>query len=59
MISYELYCKIRLLHGERGLSFAQIARELHLDPRDGKVQNDAEAMKMWGRTYEKGWAPHL
>ena len=32
MISYELYCKIRLLHGERGLSFAQIARELHLDP---------------------------
>ena len=32
MISYELYCEIRLLHGERGLSFAQIARELRLDP---------------------------
>ena len=37
----------------------EVNRELHLDPRDGKVQNDAEAMKMWGRTYEKGWAPHL
>ena len=31
MISYELYCQIRLLHQERGLNFAQIARELHLD----------------------------
>jgi transposase len=28
--SYELYCQIRLLHQERGLNFAQIARELHL-----------------------------
>ena len=31
MISYELYCQIRLLDRERGLNFAQIARELHLD----------------------------
>jgi transposase len=31
VISYELYCQIRLLYRERGLSFAQIARELHLD----------------------------
>jgi transposase len=31
MISYELYCQIRLLHQERGLNFAQIARELNLD----------------------------
>jgi predicted dehydrogenase len=37
----------------------EVNRELHLDPRDGKVHNDAEAMKMWGRTYERGWAPHL
>lgn len=37
----------------------EVNRELHLDTRDGKVQNDAEAMKMWGREYEKGWAPHL
>ena len=31
MIPYELYCQIRLLHQQRGLTFAQIARELHLD----------------------------
>jgi hypothetical protein len=34
-------------------------RVLNLDPTDGKVQNDAAAMKLWGREYEKGWAPHL
>jgi predicted dehydrogenase len=34
-------------------------RELHLDSTDGKIQHDAEAMKLWGREYEKGWAPHL
>lgn len=37
----------------------EVNRALHLDTRDGKVQNDPEAMKMWGREYEKGWAPHL
>jgi len=31
VISYELYCQIRSLHQERGLNFAQIARELDLD----------------------------
>jgi transposase len=31
VISYELYSQIRLLHQERGLNFAQIARELNLD----------------------------
>jgi predicted dehydrogenase len=37
----------------------EVNRELHLDTADGKIRNDAEAMKMWGREYEKGWAPHL
>ena len=37
----------------------EVNRELHLDTADGKIRNDAEAMKMWGRTYESGWAPHL
>jgi predicted dehydrogenase len=37
----------------------EVKRELHLDTGDGKIQNDAEAMKMWGRQYENGWAPHL
>ncbi len=32
MIDYETYSKIRLYHGERGLNFAQIARELSIDP---------------------------
>jgi len=36
-----------------------VSRELRLDPADGKIQNDHEAMKMWGREYEKGWAPKL
>ena len=36
-----------------------VNRELRLDPADGKIQNDREAMKMWGREYEKGWAPKL
>jgi hypothetical protein len=37
----------------------EVNRELHLDSSDGKVLHDAEAMKMWDREYEKGWAPHL
>jgi predicted dehydrogenase len=37
----------------------EVNRELHLDPKDGRIQNDPEAMKMWGREYEKGWAPHV
>jgi predicted dehydrogenase len=34
-------------------------RELQLDASNGHIQNNEEAMKMWGRTYEKGWEPHL
>jgi predicted dehydrogenase len=34
-------------------------RNLELDPADGKIRNDTQAMKGWGRDYEKGWAPHL
>ncbi|MGD0733415.1 MAG: Gfo/Idh/MocA family oxidoreductase [Terracidiphilus sp.] len=37
----------------------EVNRELRLHPADGKILNDPEAMKMWGREYEKGWAPHL
>ena len=36
-----------------------VNRELHLDPKNGHIQGDPEAMKMWGREYEKGWAPRL
>jgi predicted dehydrogenase len=34
-------------------------RELHVDAKNGRIQNDAEAMKMWGREYEKGWEPRV
>jgi predicted dehydrogenase len=37
----------------------EVNRELQLDTKDGKIQNDPQAMKMWGREYEKGWAPHI
>jgi len=37
----------------------ELNRELALDTTDGKIQHDVEAMKMWGREYENGWAPHL
>jgi len=37
----------------------EVQRELHLDPQDGHIQDDPEAANLWGREYEKGWAPHL
>ncbi len=36
-----------------------VHRELNLDPSDGKIKNDAEAMKFWNREYEKGWEPRI
>jgi hypothetical protein len=37
----------------------EVKRELRLDPKDGRIQGDAEAMRLWGREYEKGWEPHV
>jgi len=37
----------------------EVNRELCLDTKNGKIMDDAQAMKFWGREYEKGWAPHL
>jgi predicted dehydrogenase len=37
----------------------EVNRELHLDSKDGRIKNDAEAMAMWDREYEPGWAPHI
>jgi predicted dehydrogenase len=34
-------------------------RVLNLDPSNGHIKNDPEAMKQWDRTYEKGWEPHI
>ena len=32
-----------------------VRRDLKLDTKTGHILNDAEAMKMWAREYEKGW----
>ncbi len=32
-------------------------KTLHTDPTNGHILNDEEAMKLWSREYEKGWAP--
>jgi hypothetical protein len=37
----------------------EVKRELTLEKRDGRVQGDPEAMKMWARDYENGWAPRI
>jgi predicted dehydrogenase len=37
----------------------EVNRELELDTSDGRVLRDPEAMKMWGREYESGWAPSI
>ena len=34
-------------------------RTLALDTADARILNDPAAMKLWGRDYEHGWAPHL
>ena len=36
-----------------------VNRELHLDPKDGRIQDDPEAMRMWSREYQPGWEPHV
>jgi predicted dehydrogenase len=37
----------------------EVQRVLHLDAKSGMILGDPEAMKMWGREYEQGWAPHV
>jgi predicted dehydrogenase len=32
-------------------------RLLHIDPANGHIASDAQAQKLWGRDYEKGWEP--
>ena len=37
----------------------EVNRELQVDPANGRIEGDGEAMKGWGRDYEPGWAPHV
>jgi predicted dehydrogenase len=34
-------------------------RQLDLDPGNGHIKNDAEAMKLWQREYAPGWEPKV
>ena len=33
----------------------RVGRSLDINPSDGHILNDREAMKLWSRQYEKGW----
>ena len=32
---------------------------LEVDPKTGRIQNNSQALKLWGRTYSKGWKPKV
>jgi predicted dehydrogenase len=34
-------------------------RALKIDPSNGRILNDKDAMKLWSREYEKGWEPKI
>ena len=36
-----------------------VGRSLNLDPRNGRIIGDSEAMSMWSRSYEPGWEPRI
>ncbi len=36
-----------------------VNRDLNLDPTDGHILNDEEAMALWDREYEPGWEPRI
>ncbi len=35
----------------------QTGRKLRIDPRTGHIAGDADAMRLWSRTYAPGWQP--
>lgn len=37
----------------------EVNHELKLDPANGHILNDPQAMKLWTRDYEKGWEPRI
>lgn len=37
----------------------RMGRTLSIDQANGHIKNDAAAMKLWGREYEKGWEPKV
>lgn len=60
----ELHCPIE--EGHKSVTLLHLGniawrtgRELHCDSSNGHILNDAEAMKLWKRTYEPGWEPKV
>jgi predicted dehydrogenase len=37
----------------------RLGRAVHFDPAARKITGDAEALKLWGRDYRKGWEPKV
>ena len=37
----------------------EMQRELKINPADAHILDDRDAMKLWTRKYEPGWAPHI
>jgi predicted dehydrogenase len=37
----------------------RVQRDLRCDPRNGHIQDDRAAMKLWRREYEPGWEPKV
>ncbi len=37
----------------------RVGRVLKCNPANGQILNDKQAMKLWGRQYEKGWEPKI
>jgi hypothetical protein len=37
----------------------ELGQTLTVDPKDGHVKDNAEAMKKWGREYAPGWEPSV
>lgn len=52
--------------GQKSVLMCQLAniswftgRQLHIDPRNGHIIGDPDAMSHWSRDYEPGWAPQV
>ena len=52
-------CRKSVLLCHLGNISYRVGRALDCDPTNGHVKNDAEAMKLWSRTYEPGWEPTI
>ncbi|MGK9127254.1 Gfo/Idh/MocA family oxidoreductase [Olivibacter sp. SA151] len=37
----------------------RVGRDLRIDPKNGHIVGDAEAEKLWSRSYEPGWEPKI